>query len=194
MAHLLASRPACATSAVSPSICTTASPRRGFLFGDGGSSSIARACHHCRALVTPAARPGRRRVTTGNDRNRNSNSLTTIILIPTLLRASLGQAPSACIPRRFLPDWLRGQGWRASPFVPPLADRLHGFQWRQGFAPSGPCPRCAAGRSSQPGPLRALDRPPLIPLERPEMGLRRVFLPNPCGWCHQAQKRRYGLF
>ena len=80
MAHFLASRPACAASAVSPSICTTAPPRRGFLFGDGGSSSIARACHHCRALVTPAARPGRRRVTIGND--RNSNSLTTIIPIP----------------------------------------------------------------------------------------------------------------
>jgi len=40
-----------------------APPRRGFLFGDGGFSSIARACHHRRALVTPAARPGHRRVT-----------------------------------------------------------------------------------------------------------------------------------
>ena len=31
------------------------------------------------------------------------------------------------------------------------------FQVRQGFAPPGPCPRCAAGRTSQPVPLRALD-------------------------------------
>ena len=53
----------------------------------------------------------------------------------------------------------RGAGWRASPFVlPPLAQA--GPLWsRQGFAPSGPCPRCAAGRASQPGPLRALDPP-----------------------------------
>lgn len=28
---------------------------------------------------------------------------------------------------------------------------------RQGFAPPGPCPRYAAGRTSQPGPLRVLD-------------------------------------
>ena len=42
--------------------------------------------------------------------------------------------------------------------LPPLV-RLWPLLSRQGFAPSGPCPRFAAGRASQPGPLRALDPP-----------------------------------
>ena len=36
------------------------------------------------------------------------------------LRASLGQPPSGCIPRRFLPDCLRGQARRALPLTSPL--------------------------------------------------------------------------
>ena len=72
-----------------------------------------------------------------------------------------------------------GAGWRASPFVlPPLAQA--GPLWsRQGFAPSGPCPRCAAGRARQPGPLRALDPPAADTARKPGNGPTARFLAPP---------------
>ena len=47
-------------------------------------------------------------------------------------RAALGQSPSGCIPRRFLPDCLRGQALRAVPLSYPLADRLSVLHQHQG--------------------------------------------------------------
>lgn len=122
MAHLLASCPACAASAVSPSICTTAPPRRGFLFGDCGSSSIARACHHCRALVTPATRPGRRRVTIGNRRNSNSLTTTTTLLPPRFssgkgVKGETGSRTRSAA-RRASTERVRISGPQARPLMP----------------------------------------------------------------------------
>ena len=77
---------------------------------------------------------------------------------PGKLRASLGQPPSGCIPRRFLPDCLRGQALRAVPLSYPLADRLSGLHQHQG---------CGFARHPHPfgtrcAPFRV--RPPVSPL------------------------------
>ena len=68
-------------------------------------------------------------------------------------------------PRRFLPDWLRGQAQRATPLFLPLADRLGALLSRQGpgLRPSpsrpvsSPVPGCGP---HQPG-FRPLTRHPL---------------------------------
>ena len=62
--------------------------------------------------------------------------------------------------------------------LPPLV-RLWPLLSRQGFAPSGPCPRCAAGRASQPGPLRALDPPAADTARKPGNGPTARFLAQP---------------
>src|SRR5690606_16855366 len=48
-----------------------------------------------------------------------------------------------------------------------------------GFAPAGPCPRFAAGRTSQPGPLRALDPPAADTARKAGNGPTARFLAQP---------------
>jgi len=76
----------------------------------------------------------------------------------------------------------QGGGLRPSSCPHSLGSCRSGPPWsRQGFAPSGPCPRYAAGRASQPGPLRALDPPAANTARKPRNGPTARFLPTPAG-------------
>ena len=113
--------------------------------GDSGSSTRPSPCHHSESKG-------------GFRRNSNSITTTTTTLLLALLRAPLGQPPSGCIPRRFLPDWLRRQARRALPLTSPLPIGCMASSGIKGAA----SPTSSPVRCSPSAVLRM--RPPGVPL------------------------------
>ena len=134
----------------------------GFLFRDNGSPLILRRCPPLPGLVTPATRPGRRPVAIG-DQKSDSVGIVIVLLLLFLLpvpapRFALA-TPFGLHPASVLARLAAGAGAAGGALDLPLADRLHGLQWRQGCGFAHVLTRSVL---AVPAALRV--RPPGVPL------------------------------